>query len=91
MFGLDDTAALHGFRLSDLFEASDFASIKQPLWRGVTVETIGKKRSGTLFPMQAVITEAGHGSNSFTIGTFRDITELKERERSLRQSELRYR
>lgn len=91
MFGLSENAALSGFSLSDLFETSDFVSIQQPLWRGKTVETMGKKKCGTLFPMQAVITEAGNGTNNFFIGTFRDITDLKERERSLRQSELRYR
>ncbi len=91
MFGLSEGAALVDFSLTDLFETSDFVSIQQPLWRGKTIETMGKKTCGTLFPMQAVITEAGNGTNNFFIGTFRDITELKERERSLRQSELRYR
>ncbi len=91
MFGLSGGALQEPFRLSDFFEPSDFDSIKFPLWQGKTIETVGKKRCGTLFPMQAVITEAGHGDNSFCIGTFRDITELKERERSLKQSELRYR
>lgn len=91
MFGLNDTGTPSPFRLSDFFETSDFDSIKSTLWQGKTVETVGKRKCGALFPMQAVITEAGCGGNSFYIGTFRDITELKERERSLKQSEIRYR
>lgn len=91
MFGLSGATVQAPFYLRDFFEPSDFDSIKSTLWQGKTIETLGKKRCGTLFPMQAVITEAGYGENSFYIGTFRDITELKERERSLKQSEIRYR
>jgi|GEM_PF-997943 len=91
MFGLSDLNTQPPFRLSDFFKPADFDHIKPTLWEGKTVETVGKKKCGTLFPMEAVITEAGSGENSFYIGTFRDITEIRERERSLRQSEIRYR
>ncbi len=91
MFGFAENASLTGTRLSDLFTPDDYLKIEHPLYRGETVETMGRKQSGTPFPMQAVITDAGKGNNSFYIGTFRDITELKDRERSLRQSEMRYR
>lgn len=91
MFGFAESSHFEGSKLSDLFEAADFLTIRQPLYRGRTVETMGRRQCGTLFPMQAIITDAGKGDNNFYIGTFRDITDLKERERSLRQSEMRYR
>ncbi|EKD37095.1 MAG: hypothetical protein ACD_75C01259G0001, partial [uncultured bacterium] len=91
MFGLVHSPPGARLHLSDLFARYDHQQEQLRLWRGETIETLGRRMSGTSFPMQAVITEAGRGENTFCIGTFRDITELRERERSLRESELRYR
>ncbi len=91
MFGFADCGPLSGVKLSDLFSPEEYKTIQQHLYQGKTVETMGRKQGGTFFPMQAVITEAGKGNTQFYIGTFRDITDLKDRELSLRQSEMRYR
>ena len=91
MFGLNNTVSLSGLRLADLFASSEPIADNQPLWRGETVETIGRKQCGSKFLMQAVLTRAGKKDNTFYIGTFRDVTVLREQERFLKESEVRYR
>ena len=91
MFGLVEDPTVTKLRLPDLFARYEHGIEQSRLWRGETIETFGRRLSGTQFPMQAVISEAGRGEHTFYIGTFRDITELRERERHLRESEMRYR
>jgi len=91
MFGLDaEGAALSHIRLTDLFDPADYSSQRLPLWRGETVETIGRRRCGARFPMQAVITRAGRNGSSFWIGTFMDLSELRMAQGSLERQRAYY-
>ena len=91
MFGHETTGQLAGVYLPDLFEQEDFQRSKETIFKGLSVETVGRRKCGTLFPMEVVVTPAGIGEETYYIGTFRDITDLKQREESLKQSELKYR
>ncbi len=91
MFGFGEGGFSSGTTISELFDPSEFSEKRSHFFAGSTVETLGIRRCGTVFPLEAVITRAGKEENTFYIGTFRDITELKGREKSLRESELRYR
>ncbi|MBE9129655.1 MULTISPECIES: ammonium transporter [unclassified Coleofasciculus] len=46
-------------------------------------EVIGRRADGTLFPMEATVTEAKSGQRSFYTGTFRDISERKQAEAAI--------
>jgi len=46
-------------------------------------EIIGRRANGSIFPVETMFTEALLGSDSFYIGTFRDITERKRAESEL--------
>lgn len=91
MFGHEDGVVLSGISLPDLFDKENFQRMKNIFFKGLSVEAVGKKKCGALFPLEVVVTKAGVGEDFFFIGTFRDITDLKQREESLKKSELRYR
>ncbi len=91
LFGYSGEQQFQDLSLKDLFESDTFQQQQHKMLNGSTVEVTGKTRDGALFPMEAVITTAGPNDPTFYIGTFRDITELKNREEILRDSELRYR
>ena len=56
-----------------------------------TSEMIGKRADGTRFPVEVIVTEVEAGGETFYTSTFRDITERKEAEEQLRNSEARLR
>lgn len=91
LFGYANTHLPAKLTLSDLFAQQEFNRIGTDVLDGNIIRTKGITSDGKDFPMEAVITEAGVGKNTYLIGTFRDITELKNREDILRESELRYR
>lgn len=90
MFGYEP-ACLAGSQVALLFDPADFNIKKKGFLGGAPVETVGRKSCGATFPLEAMVTCAGNGKDTFYVATLRDITEQKNRERSIRQSQRRYR
>ncbi len=91
LFGYPNGRIPEKLTLADLFAQHEFNRIGTNILGGNSIRTRGMTSDGRDFPMEAVITEAGAGNETYLIGTFRDITEMKNREDILRESELRYR
>lgn len=91
MFGYRKDMQLAGVTLPELFESEGFKENRQAMFEGKSIEIQGRKNCGTTFPLEGIVTEAGTNGQSFYIGTFRDISEQKAREKLMRQSEYRYR
>lgn len=57
---------------------------------GVRREFVGQRKDGTVFPIEIAVSELKVGEHRHFTGIVRDVTEQKEAERALRESEERY-
>ncbi len=85
---------LEGISVTELFLPVPGASpetIRSTLFSGEHVEMAGRRGDGTMFPVEAVVTEASVNSDSFFVGTFRDITERKKAAEALETQQAYFR
>jgi two-component system sensor kinase FixL len=58
---------------------------------GIGREVVGRRKDGSVFPIELAVGEASDGKEPIFVGTMRDITQRKAAEAALRESELRWR
>ena len=69
----------------------EYLQAGKPKIVGMSRELVGKRKDGSLFPMELAVSETKPGERRIFICFVRDITKYKEAERSLRESETRFR
>ncbi len=95
-------ADISGYDLTELIGKKDGLSLIAPEYRDLVMEKIlsgeekpyevvGLKKNGELYPVQLVARNVPYDGRQVRAVEFRDLTEFKNQERALRQSEEQYR
>lgn len=81
---------LQGMFIENLFEFSDEQADAPPLLPTLLGqkrhEMLGRRADGSIFPLEATVTQAKAGDRIFYTGTFRDISERKQSEAALQRA-----
>ncbi|CAN2041617.1 diguanylate cyclase [Candidatus Magnetomoraceae bacterium gMMP-15] len=86
MFGYENKAIINT-SVSELFILDN----DKGLYPGKYIEMQGKKSDGSTFPIEGIVTEAKLKTDSFYVGTFKNLTKRKQKEELIKKSEKKYR
>jgi diguanylate cyclase (GGDEF)-like protein/PAS domain S-box-containing protein len=84
------TLTVHDLRIPEEIDQVD-AQMEQANSRGILFETLHRRRDGSYFPVEVNSTGAMLNHERILVSVIRDITERRQSEESLRQSEEKYR
>ncbi|HEX9614339.1 MAG TPA: PAS domain S-box protein, partial [Bacteroidota bacterium] len=89
----EELCAMSLFDIEPSFTWDNFVDLKRRVDQSgsITFETIGRRKDGTLFPVEITSNNLEFQGKTYSFSFFKDITERKQAEEALRESESRVR